>query len=52
MPKFTVAELAKKYGIERDSLGNELAIEENLAEDIRRYIQREQAYQKDLEQPN
>ena len=41
---------AKKYGIERNSLGNELAIEENLAEDFRRYVQREQAYQKDLEQ--
>ena len=41
---------AKKYGIERNSLGNELAIEENLAEDFRRYVQRERAYQKDLEQ--
>ena len=41
---------ARKYGIERDSLNNELAIEENLAEDFRRYVQREQAYKKDLEQ--
>ena len=41
---------AKKYGIERSNLDNELAIEENLAEDFRRYVQREQAYEKDLEQ--
>ena len=41
---------AKRYGIERSNLDNELAIEENLAEDFRRYVQREQAYQKDLEQ--
>ena len=41
---------AKKYGIERSNLDNEIAIEENLAEDFRRYVQREQAYQKDLEQ--
>lgn len=41
---------AKKYGIERDSLNNELAIEENLAEDFRRYVQRERAYKKELEQ--
>ena len=41
---------AKRYGIERSNLDNELAIEENLAEDFRRYIQREQAYEKDLEQ--
>lgn len=41
---------AKKYGIERDSLDNELAIEENLAEDFRRYVQRERAYKKELEQ--
>ena len=41
---------AKRYGIERNNLDNELAIEENLAEDFRRYIQREQAYEKDLEQ--
>lgn len=41
---------SKKYNIERDSLNNEIAIEENLAEDFRRYVQREQAYEKDLEQ--
>ena len=41
---------AKRYGIERSNLDNELAIEENLAEDFRKYVQREQAYQKDLEQ--
>ena len=41
---------AKRYGIERSNLDNELAIEENLAEDFRRYVQREQAYQKNLEQ--
>ena len=41
---------SKRYGIERDSLDNEIAIEENLAEDFRRFVQREQAYQKDLEQ--
>lgn len=41
---------AKKYGIERNNLDNELAIEENLAEDFRRYVQRERAYKKELEQ--
>ena len=41
---------AKKYGIERSNLDNELAIEENLAEDFRRYVQRERAYKKELEQ--
>lgn len=41
---------SKRYGIERDSLDNEIAIEENLAEDFRRFVQREQAYQEDLEQ--
>ena len=41
---------AKKYSIERDSINNELAIEENLAEDFRRYVQREQAYKEDVQQ--
>ena len=41
---------SKRYGIERDSLDNEIAIEESLAEDFRRFVQREQAYQEDLEQ--
>jgi hypothetical protein len=41
---------SKRYGIERDSLNNEIAIEENLAEDFRRFVQREQAYQEDLKQ--
>lgn len=41
---------AKKYGLERGNLKNEIAIEENLAEDFRRYIQKERDYRKDLEQ--
>ena len=41
---------ARKYGIDGESLDDMLAIEENLAEDFRRYVQRKQEYQKDLSQ--
>lgn len=41
---------SKKYGIVRDSHDNEIAIEESLAEDFRRFVQKEQKYQEDLEQ--
>ena len=41
---------AKRYNIDRDTIKNEISIEEKLAEDFRKYVQKEQRYQEELKE--
>lgn len=41
---------SKRYNIDRDTIKNEISIEEKLAEDFRKYVQKEQRYQEELKE--